>query len=117
MNITNDGWFKGSEMPQHLQCAVFRSIENRVPTARTVNTGISGYIDSSGRAHGLIGVNREGASTALLHLDGRYTLYTRFGDAFAITCAGGTAVMTLAALVRWWGRRGAVRAAKGRSAR
>jgi apolipoprotein N-acyltransferase len=98
-------------MPQHLQCAVFRSIENRVPTARSVNTGISGYIDSSGRPFELIGVGEKGARTALLSLDGRYTLYTRFGDVFALTCAGGTAVMTLAALVRWWGRRGARRAA------
>jgi apolipoprotein N-acyltransferase len=117
VNITNDGWFKGSEMPQHLQCAVFRSIENRVPTARSVNTGISGYIDSSGRAFDVIGVGEKGAHTQLLHLDGRYTLYTRFGDLFAMTCAGGTAVMTLAALVRWWGRRGAVRAVRKQSAR
>jgi apolipoprotein N-acyltransferase len=116
VNITNDGWFKGSEMPQHLQCAVFRSIENRVPTARSVNTGISGYIDSSGRPINLIGVGEKGARTALLHLDGRYTLYTRFGDVFAIACVGATAVMSLVALVRWWGRRGAVRAARKQSA-
>src|SRR5690606_30873922 len=32
VNITNDGWFKANEQPQHLQVAVFRSIENRVPT-------------------------------------------------------------------------------------
>ncbi len=29
VNLTNDGWFKANEMPQHLQAAVFRSIENR----------------------------------------------------------------------------------------
>jgi apolipoprotein N-acyltransferase len=112
VNITNDGWFKGSEMPQHLQCAVFRSIENRVPTARSVNTGISGYVDSTGRTFDLIGVGEKGARTATLPLDGRYTAYTRFGDVFAITCAAGTGVMTAVALVRWWGRRGERREAK-----
>jgi apolipoprotein N-acyltransferase len=112
VNITNDGWFKGSEMPQHLQCAVFRSIENRVPTARSVNTGISGYIDSSGRPYELIGVGEKGARTALLSLDARYTLYTRFGDVFALACASATAVMSLVALVRWWGRRDQRRRAK-----
>ena len=38
VNLTNDGWFAGGQMAQHLQLATFRSIENRVPTARSVNT-------------------------------------------------------------------------------
>ncbi|MBV8780849.1 MAG: apolipoprotein N-acyltransferase, partial [Phycisphaerae bacterium] len=48
VNITNDGWFRAGEQQQHLQAAVFRSIENRVPTARSVNSGVSGFIDSLG---------------------------------------------------------------------
>lgn len=105
VNITNDGWFKANEMPQHLQAAVFRSIENRVPTARSVNTGISGFIDSNGRTHGLLPVNTEGVSVATIHLDSRYSFYTRFGDVFALLCAAATGVMVVAAASRWWIKR------------
>ena len=86
VNITNDGWFKYNEMPQHFQAAVFRSIENRVPTARSVNTGISGFIDSNGRAEDTIRQSTEGTATHTLMLDGRISFYTRFGDVFAWAC-------------------------------
>lgn len=86
VNITNDGWFKFNQMPQHLQAARFRSIENRAPTARSVNTGISGFVDSLGRVHGLIAAGREGVSVQSLPLDSRVTLYTRHGDVFACGC-------------------------------
>ena len=87
MNITNDGWFKGGEMAQHLQASVFRAIENRVPMARSVNTGISGFIDSTGRTAGLVPPGIEGSSVRRLSLDSRVTFYTRFGDIFAVACS------------------------------
>jgi apolipoprotein N-acyltransferase len=86
VNLTNDGWFAFNQMPQHLQIAVFRSIENRAPTARAVNTGISGFIDSVGRTYDLIPTNQAGARTARLGVDRRITFYTRFGDLFAGAC-------------------------------
>jgi apolipoprotein N-acyltransferase len=50
INLTNDGWFMGTDQPvQHFQIAALRCVENRVPMARSVNTGVSGFIDSSGR--------------------------------------------------------------------
>ena len=50
VNLTNSAWYSGgSQRIQHLQIASLRSIENRVPLARSVNTGISGFIDSAGR--------------------------------------------------------------------
>lgn len=50
INITNDGWFRGSsELDQHLVAATFRCIETRRPMVRAVNAGISAFIDSSGR--------------------------------------------------------------------
>jgi apolipoprotein N-acyltransferase len=102
VNITNDGWFKVNEMPQHLENAVFRSIENRVPTARSVNAGVSGFIDSSGRTSGVIGAWREGVSVETLTLDSRITFYARFGDVFAYLCAAASAVLLVVTLVRWW---------------
>jgi apolipoprotein N-acyltransferase len=102
VNITNDGWFKYNQMPQHLQAARFRSIENRAPTARSVNTGISGFVDSFGRTYGLVPAGTEGVSVQRLSLDSRFTLYTRWGDAFAAVCALVTAAVIGWSLVRWW---------------
>jgi apolipoprotein N-acyltransferase len=88
VNVTNDGWFHGSERPQHLQAACFRSIEHRVPTARSVNTGISAFIDSDGRITDRVAPETEGWSVRQLQIDDRTTLYSRVGDAFAELCAG-----------------------------
>jgi apolipoprotein N-acyltransferase len=101
VNITNDGWFKANQMPQHLQAARFRSIENRAPTARSVNTGISGFIDSFGRVYGLIPAGTEGTNVQRLQIDSRVTLYTRWGDLFALACAAVTCVVAGALIVRW----------------
>ena len=109
VNLTNDGWFRANEMPQHLQAATFRSIENRAPTARSVNTGISGFIDSVGRTHDLLGVAMEGVSTARLHLDRRVTFYTRNGDVFPGVCVVIAGGLTFMALYRWMKNRRAVR--------
>ncbi len=100
VNLTNDGWFRGGENAQHLQAAVFRSIENRVPMARCVNTGISAFIDSTGRVTQKIDARTEGTAIATLWLDSRYTLYTRFGDWFAWLCVLVTAVLVGGRLVR-----------------
>jgi apolipoprotein N-acyltransferase len=112
VNITNDGWFKYNEMPQHLQAAIFRSIEDRAPTARSVNTGISGFIDSLGRTKGLIPAGQEGTSVATLELDSRVTVYSRVGDLFAYACALITAMLIPVPLFRWWKRRSRIRGTK-----
>jgi len=88
VNVTNDGWFRGDEKWQHFQSAIFRSIENRVPTARADNTGISGFVDSVGRVDRskLMVAGMSGTSTQQVALDSRVTLYTTIGDAFGIGC-------------------------------
>jgi apolipoprotein N-acyltransferase len=86
VNLTNDGWFAANENADHLQAATFRSIENRVPTARSVNTGISGFIDSVGRPSHLLPARTSGQSVGQLMLDDRLTFYTRAGDVFADFC-------------------------------
>ncbi len=51
VNLTNDAWFgKTHEPAQHLGLAVFRTVEHRKGMVRAVNTGISTYIDPTGRA-------------------------------------------------------------------
>jgi apolipoprotein N-acyltransferase len=58
VNISNDGWFvkfdqdsikPSTELSQHAAVSVFRAVENRVSIIRSVNTGISCLIDSTGR--------------------------------------------------------------------
>jgi apolipoprotein N-acyltransferase len=101
VNLTNDGWFKANENPQHLQAALFRSIENRAPTARSVNTGVSALIDPAGRVLGHVPQGTEGTATGALRLDPRYTVYSRYGDWFATLCALITAAIFLRAFVAW----------------
>lgn len=95
VNITNDGWFRGTEQDQHLQCATFRCIENRASMARSVNTGISGFIDTFGRIRDDLllpagtpppGSNDPATLTHQVQLDSRTTFYTRWGNLVGPAC-------------------------------
>ncbi len=92
LNVSNDGWFNASwELSQHLVCYVFRAVENRVPIARAVNTGISGFVDSTGRLHDLVTQDSRirgvaGFACARLRIDPRITIYSQTGDFFALLC-------------------------------
>ncbi|UCF33475.1 MAG: apolipoprotein N-acyltransferase [Phycisphaerales bacterium] len=96
LNISNDGWFgRGIQQPQHLAICVFRAVENRVGVARAVNTGVSAFIEPTGRIHDVVtgdpqkrwGANLIGYRVARLGVDSRYSLYTRYGDWFGWSCA------------------------------
>lgn len=83
VNLTNDAWYVSSHQRyQHLQMSVMRCIENRVPMARSVNTGVSGMIDSAGRIGPVVtvgGSNQEvdGYVNAAVALDPRVSVYGR----------------------------------------
>ncbi|WP_146157678.1 apolipoprotein N-acyltransferase [Enhygromyxa salina] len=50
VNLTNDSWFgKTREQSEHLGLAVFRAVEHRKGLLRSVNAGISAYVDPVGR--------------------------------------------------------------------
>ena len=94
LNISNDGWFgHGTQQAQHLVNCAFRAIENRVPVARAVNTGISGFVESDGTWHdivtgepGKLKAGGEGVSISQVSIDPRVTVYSRMGDLFAVIC-------------------------------
>jgi len=106
VNISNDGWFvserKGkikptTELGQHTAICVFRAVENRVPVVRSVNTGISCYIDSLGRIHngyisGTIAkqafdrVCQRGWFADRVLIDKRITIFSQTGQNLEITC-------------------------------
>jgi apolipoprotein N-acyltransferase len=102
VNLTNDGWFKANENTQHLQAATFRSIENRVWSARSVNTGISGFIDSNGVSSDLLQARVAGTAVERIMIDRRLTFYTKFGDIFVEGCAVASAIIAAWA---WWKRK------------
>jgi apolipoprotein N-acyltransferase len=66
--------------------AVFRAVENRVPLLRAANTGISAIIDENGRITQKTGLFEEAFLNGHVRSGTAGTIYTRFGDVFAIFC-------------------------------
>lgn len=110
LNLSNDGWFLHSvELPQHLAICAFRAVENRVGIARAVNTGISGFIDPSGRISDVVrepgrlyGPGVVGYRIAPIQIDGRKSCYGRLGDWFALLCVAGTCALWVGAVLTRW---------------
>ncbi len=89
VNVTNDAWFGRSTAPyQHFAHLPIRAIENRLPIARSANTGISAYIDPLGRVHGATPLQVEGAWTHNVERAGVITIYSRLGDWISWLSAG-----------------------------
>ncbi len=99
MNLPNDGWFAGTDQPlQHLQIAAFRSVELRVPTARAVNMGVSGFVDSMGRIGPLVQPEGQaGLAIVQVKLDDRSTFYGSVGP------VGSVVVGVVTLLLGVWG--------------
>jgi len=87
-NISNDGWFgKSAARQQHLNLVRMRAAENRRWILRATNDGITATIDSAGRVRGSLPLYTEATSyTGFTYISAK-TVYTRFGDWFALVCA------------------------------
>jgi len=98
VNITNDAWFGRTSGPwQHLGMLPLRAVEHRVGIARAANTGVSAFIEPTGRVSRLLPLYQRGQLDHRVALRTRTTLYTRLGDWLAYGClALGTAVLGLA---------------------
>jgi len=106
VNISNDGWFvrfkddkvlPSAELVQHAVVCAFRAVENRLAVVRSVNTGISCLIDSSGRIrNGFLAGNlppktmeRTGMPGWFLDrimIDRRTTFFSKFGEWLGFCC-------------------------------
>lgn len=83
VNMSNDAWAKSRACQlQHLSMAVFRSVENRVPTVRSTASGETVIIDINGRITKSISPFEQNFLIGEIPLinDYKSTIYTRFGD-------------------------------------
>jgi apolipoprotein N-acyltransferase len=88
VNISNDGWFgKSAARLQHLSLVRMRAVENRRWVLRSTNDGFTTTIDSAGRVRGILPPYVESMSYTGFNYIAAKTLYTRWGDWFAVLCA------------------------------
>jgi apolipoprotein N-acyltransferase len=81
INVTNDAWFGQTSEPWlHLALATFRAIEARTWLVRATNTGVSAFIDASGRvvAHTSL-TEEETLDMPVPRLAAGHTLFARVG--------------------------------------
>ena len=100
VNITNDGWFHGSAVPeQHLRFAILRAVESRKWLLRCANSGISAIIAPDGRVVGRLEEGERGVLLSSVAPSLASTPYLRFGDAPLTQLGVLVAIATLAALI------------------
>lgn len=95
VDITNDGWFLHSAgSHQHLANAIFRCVETRRPMLRAANTGVTCFVNQSGRITQVLrdesgSTFTEGVLTGEIKVptEHDFTFYTRHGELFAKACA------------------------------
>jgi apolipoprotein N-acyltransferase len=100
VNVTNDGWFLHSGgSRQHLDNAIFRCIETRLPMVRAANTGVTCFVNEFGRVTQILqdesgGTFTEGVLTGEVNVpqDRQPTFYVRHGEWFAQVCVGVTLI-------------------------
>jgi apolipoprotein N-acyltransferase len=81
VNLTNDSWYgAGHEQEQHLMLAAVRSIEHRRWLLRATSTGISAFVDASGRVVQRIGRNQRGVLVEDVPMLQGTTPYQVLGD-------------------------------------
>jgi apolipoprotein N-acyltransferase len=87
-NLSNDGWFgRSSTRRQHLNIVRMRAAENRRWILRATNDGITAAIDPAGRLRGTLPIYTRAASYTGFTYISEQTVYTRYGDWFALVCA------------------------------
>jgi len=87
VNLTNDAWYGKSSAPYHsLAMAVFRAVEARRSLVRSANTGISAFIEPSGRIKEQSGLFEPWSMAKEVVLLENRTFWVRYGYLFAPIC-------------------------------
>jgi apolipoprotein N-acyltransferase len=99
--LTNDGWYGFSWAPrQHFAQVRLRAAETRRWFARAALTGISGFIDPSGKVVSQLEVGETGFLTESVQPMNGLTPRVRFGDWWAILCAFAAVAIPVVSRVR-----------------
>jgi apolipoprotein N-acyltransferase len=81
LNLSNDAWFGRSGYAEmHFAHAILRAVELRSWVVRGANTGISGFVDPTGRVVAELPVFEEGVVFAEVQAAGAVPFYARAGD-------------------------------------
>jgi apolipoprotein N-acyltransferase len=102
VNITNDAWFLKTSAPyQHFAMNVFRAVESKIPVIRCANTGISAYIDASGRIVQESVLFDKGVLQISVKLPAykNTTFYENYGDIFALFFLAVSGIITLLSFI------------------
>ncbi|MEW5914368.1 MAG: apolipoprotein N-acyltransferase [Thermodesulfobacteriota bacterium] len=104
VNQTNDAWFGRTSAPyQHMAHLMFRSVENRLASARSANTGVSGFVLPSGEVTRATDIFVPAVATQSLPLMNQMTFFSRHGD--IVGPAGLIVGLLLLGLSAWQRRR------------
>ncbi len=100
INLTNDGYYPHSSLPeQHFAHARLRAVENGLPLLRSCNTGVTAVIDSLGRVIARFGHKGEefkrGVLRCTLNPYKYRTLYSIWGDGGIIGMSCGILMLFL----------------------
>jgi len=89
VNLTDDSWFASpAAAAQHLELARLRAVETGRWLARASNSGISAFVDPSGRVVGALPFGVRGTLWQTVETGGAPTPYVRHGDWILLLCAG-----------------------------
>ena len=97
VNLTNDSWYgAGHEQEQHLILATVRTIEHRRWLLRATSTGISAFVDATGRVVQRIDKNQRGVVVREVPMLEGTTPYEVLGD-----WPGWLALAVIAGVAAW----------------
>ncbi len=97
LNLTNDAWFGDTSEPtEHLALAVLRTVENRRDMVRSVNTGVSAFVEATGRVDMRTSTFTRASVVVTARLLESRTFYTFAGD-----WVGWAAMAALALAIAW----------------
>lgn len=85
LNLSNDSWSRSNACQyQHLAMAVFRSVENRVPSVRSTTSGQTCIIDENGKINAMIPSFCQSYVTGNVSVynneNFKESIYTKFGN-------------------------------------
>ncbi|HZN33375.1 MAG TPA: apolipoprotein N-acyltransferase, partial [Pirellulaceae bacterium] len=107
INLNNLQTWGGTIAPlQHQLLARFRTIENRRWLVRCGTVGSTAVLSATGRVERQAPLSQPATLVASVPLLESRTVYTRYGDVFAMVCAViGAALIVRQAAAHWWPRK------------